>query len=275
MVNVVRKLDRYFGKWSYYVLRKPEKKDGGRSGARWVVRRDDDLSITLRYLKSQNRMGRHILMKPDNDESFFLCDDLSWDGIESFHMQNGHYKKGRLVIETSPGNYQVWVSCSRPLSVDEKVYWLSRIGSDRGCHPEGRTGRAPGYRNVKDKYLEDGRYPLSKLVWVDWRYTVSPPKIDVPKRAPRVCKPLFFSRRAGVDTAVDTSTIRRFMYDKGDESATDFAFALALLRRGENVGNVMARIADERTDWSNHQGEVAMKKYLKRSVARAASLISG
>jgi len=54
-----------------------------------------------------------------------------------------------MVVETSSGNYQVWIHSDRPLSLDEKRYWLKRLHNDPGADRNNRWGRYPGFRNRK------------------------------------------------------------------------------------------------------------------------------
>ncbi|EMS81501.1 DNA-primase RepB domain-containing protein [Desulfotignum phosphitoxidans] len=125
------------------------------------------------YLKAENAGGRHILIKPDSaiQPYYFLADDLDSDLLTRHHqLKPKVFKPGRMVIETSPGNYQVWIHSSRPLDLAEKRYWLEKMHSDPGADPKNRWGRCPGFRNRKEKHkTPSGQYPLAKLVWVDWK----------------------------------------------------------------------------------------------------------
>ncbi len=50
-----------------------------------------------------------------------MIDDLSNTTVQLHHKyNNGTWKPGRMVVETSPDNYQVWIHLDRPLSPDEK-----------------------------------------------------------------------------------------------------------------------------------------------------------
>ncbi len=53
--------------------------------------------------------------------------------------------------------------------------------------------------------------------------------------------------------------ITRSNYEKGNESSTDFAYALALIRRGYQDDDVRRRILFERNDWQNHESEKKRK----------------
>lgn len=72
------------------------------------------------YLKAENASGRHILIKPDSaiQPYYFLADDLNNALLIRQHqLKPGVFKSGRMIIETSPGNYQVWIHSSVPLTL--------------------------------------------------------------------------------------------------------------------------------------------------------------
>jgi hypothetical protein len=119
MKTILYKLDRFFlEKWSIAVL--------DLERGRWLVRPGTRI---ISYLKAENASGRHILIQPAHEiaSSFLMVDDITWPLIETQHMGPDRlFKPGRMVIETSPGNYQAWIRSSRPLSMEEKHYWLHR-----------------------------------------------------------------------------------------------------------------------------------------------------
>ncbi len=250
MDRIFKKLNRYFhGKWHLAVL---DLKAG-----RWI--KSPRLS-NIAYLKAQNAQGRHILIQPvpSMDRFYFLADDLNWDRIRKNHRHvDKSFKPGRMVIETSPGNYQVWIHSSHALPLQEKRYWLKKMGSDPGADPKNRWGRCPGFRNRKDKYRDNrGYYPLARLIWVDWKRQAQVP----------VCYPHKVQRHHGV-------AICRSDYFTGNESSTDFAYALALIRRGYTDTQVESRLRNERVLWKNHHGQRRMQSYLNRTIDKARSII--
>ena len=183
-------------------------------------------------------------------------------------------KAGRLVVETSPGNYQVWIRTDRVLSLQEKRHWLRRLGSDPGADPNGRWGRTPGFRNRKAKHIQaDGGYPLARLVWTDraGACAVIPPleapvSLEPPARTLEVGRSSH-PRPCGWRTCVPSSLPERSAYDRGDDSATDFAWCLALMRRGLDDDAVARRLHDVRESigWGRH----VPADYVRRTVARA------
>ncbi|WP_435051693.1 hypothetical protein [Desulfoferrobacter suflitae] len=69
------------------------------------------------------------------------------------------------------------------------------------------------------------------------------------------------------------STICRKQFDCGDESRTDFAYVLALLRRGLNDIFIRDRILTERTCWDSHLGTKRINHYLTRTIQRAKKIV--
>ena len=257
---IVAKLERYFqNSWHFGVL-DPQRE-------LWSVAPS---LAKIPYLKAQNARGCHIFMQPLRLAHFLLADDLAWEVIWRQHrLPDGRWKPARLVIETSPGNFQVWIHSRRPLSLEEKKHWLQKLGSDPAAHPQNRWGRAPGFRNRKEKYRSPaGHYPLARLVWIDSTTLADIPVLAEP--LPQHVLTFHPSRRGPVCRRQDCS---RAHFQRPDESATDFAYALALLRRGFTDHQIRARLLEERTSWANHQGGSRISHYLDRTIQRARQIL--
>lgn len=271
MHKVVQKIERYFGCLEFGVYKEAE--GPGEKGAVWPVKKNEK---AISYLRAMNAQGRHIFVRPafEREANYMMCDDLDKKGLEKHHQQDGKFKPGRLVVESSPDNYQVWIRSDRSLSIEEKKHWLEKMDSDPGASPRHRWGRAPGFRNRKNKYeVMDGdkkRYPLARLVWVDWKGRAKVPKVELPnpeiEQQPREAAPKAFGGRPGVLPV-------RSDFEKGNNSSTDFAYALALMRRGVDRSEVEERIRSERSDWQHHKGELSMKSYFKLTLDKAQEII--
>jgi hypothetical protein len=258
MKKVFDKLSRYFGSWKVGIMNP--------NGGMWSPEMDKDY---IPYLKAMNARGYHIFMTPDDEGCFLLLDDIPQTELGS-QRDGERYRAGRLVVETSPGNFQVWIKASRKLSNPEKRYWIRHFNSDTACDPNQRWGRCPGFRNNKPKYQKNGRYPLSRLIWVDWKEVADVPKVDLPK-APETDNriPAHPNR-----IKLDSGHICRGDYDRGDESATDFSYVLALLRRGFGEDDITQRLLSERHDWKNHKGDRRQSAYINRTIKRAVEIIN-
>lgn len=261
MKNIFAKLERYFGYgWQVAVL--------DTEAGRWVV---SPKTENIAYLKAENANGRHIVMQPDVAvaANYLLVDDID-ETLLQFHHRSplGKWKPGRLVVETSPKNFQVWIHSDRPLSLAEKRYWLEKMKSDPGADPNNRWGRCPGFRNRKQKHWTHTQgFPLARLVWVDWMK-----QAKIPIRSIRNAHQKRLSHQPP-GGGVCLHPISRNDYNRGDESATDFAYALALLRRGYPRDFVIKSILAERVNWNNHLGGCRLEKYIERTIGKAESLI--
>jgi len=266
MNNILFKLDKFFrGDWLLGVLNIKK--------GLWTV---SPKSSNIPYLKAQNANGQHILMQPQKPAQpyFLMADDIDGRLLKIHHKDAaGQWKPGRMVVETSPANYQIWIRSERPLDLHEKLHWLSILKNDPGAHPKNRWGRCPGFRNRKKKYKsESGKYPLSKLVWPDWKSSAHIPIVRTSKRISPVNSQSLSPQPRGF--VCQQNDINRSQYNRGNESATDFAYALALARRGTSPAVIYERIRTERTKWDNHRGHKRQNAYLERTIFKAFKIVS-
>lgn len=263
MKNLLNKLNRFFDKGFQISVLNLEK------GSRWLT---DNSNETIAYLKAVNAKGNHILIQPSDQSPYLLADDISPDLLRYHHQYHGKWRPGRMVVETSPDNYQVWIHSDRPIPLDQKRYWLGQLKSDPGADPHNRWGRCPGFRNRKAKYrTPSGGYPLAKLIWIDWKRCASIPMSDEHPKPLIPSKP--FSPLPPEGDVCLSFPISRGQYEKGDESATDFAYAMALMRRGASDDFVQQALLNERCKWKNHKGKARQEAYLTRSIQRARQVI--
>ncbi len=250
MKNILCKINRFFkNNCSIAVL--------DEAAGRWLVKPEPK---NLPYLKAENANGRHILVKADQhiQAYYLLVDDLDTALLVRHHKLNPKtFKYGRMVVETSPGKYQVWIHSKNALELDEKRCRLNRLKSDPGADPHNRWERCPGFRNRKQKHrTSSGEYPLARLVWVDWKN-----KADIPEITLKLRKNENLSHQpwGGV---CHKNKLTRSYYEKGDDSATDFAYALAFFRRGLTQTEIAHRIIAERQNWSNHSSPDYLAKLI-------------
>ena len=157
-----------------------------------------------------------------------------------------------------------------PVSLIGQRVELLYHDSDPGADPKHRWGRCPGFFNKKDKYqTPSGHYPLAKMIWVDWVNVAHiPPMLKT--------NPMKISTSGCSISNItfQNNSIRRIHYERGNESITDFAYALALARRGFSKQQIIERILAERTDWKNHTGDLRKMRYLDRTVSKALNIIA-
>ena len=262
MEKLFQKLARYFlNLWHVGILH-PEK-------GLWTIEPSLD---KIPYLKAKNAHGCHILIKPLYPAHYLLADDIDPLTLSRHHrLQDGQWKPARMIVETSPGNFQVWIHSKRPLSLEEKRIWLQKMQSDPAAHPHNRWGRCPGFRNRKEKYrTATGQYPLSNLIWIDWNSLADIPQL-LPAKAAPLQGPLSHPSPRGA--VCHPKTIARRDYLRSNESQTDFAYTLALARRGYSNQQIRERLLAERTCWENHTGERKRDLYIDRTIRRAREII--
>ncbi len=223
-------------------------------------------------LKAHNAKGRHIFMQPLDQPHYLLVDDLDWITVKRHHkLPDNTWKPGRMVVETSAHNFQVWIRSGHPLSLEQKRSLLKMLQNDPGADPNNRFGRCPGFRNRKDRHQSpDGKYPLCKLIWIDWLSLAHIPQHLLQHHStssPNLSHP----PRGGVCLQTPPS---RCLYQRNGESETDFSYALALSRKGYPDHIIRSLIIEQRTSWQNHLGEIRKNAYINRTIAKARSIIN-
>lgn len=260
MITIFKKLDRYFlSNWRLAVL---DLKKG-----RWLLEPEPSV---IAYLKAENANGRHILIQPKDPAAYLLADDLSEAILRVHHkLPDGTFKPGRMVVETSPGSFQVWIHFDHPVGMEQKRFLLQKLRSDPGADPNNRFGRCPGFRNRKEKHKSsNGYFPLAKLIWIDWKYRA---RIPDGLYSPRMLRNQTLSPQppwGGV-----CQRFSRDHFNTGDESRTDFAYVLSLIRNGYSDDHIRSCILTERSDWTHHQGQKRKTEYLSRTIHRARKVM--
>jgi hypothetical protein len=116
---------------------------------------------TLRYLlptmlANATRNERNLIVRPVSDRATFIqLDDLDREGAERLKAA------AFLGLETSPGNYQAWVSIPAG-QADKDFARRLRKGAGADDTASGAT-RVAGSLNFKDKYAPD--FPTVKIAY--------------------------------------------------------------------------------------------------------------
>ena len=276
MAPILKKLKTYFGDCEFGVF---QEATGDKDGAVWAVPAEEN---RIDYLKAMNAQGKHVFIRPcfEQEARYMLHDDLDRNGLAKYHQDaNGRWKPGRLVVESSPDNYQVWVKADRELSNAEKKHWLTLLNSDPGASPKHRWGRAPGFRNRKEKYQTSAGYPLAKLCWIDYQNAAKVPAVEIPKEVPPTKRHTSPPAKTG-KFKNDGQLPTRDQYFKGfdgkgkaQESEQDLSYMMALIRHEVPEHEVKSRVMAERTNWSNHEGVRRQNAYINRTYDKAKSFI--
>jgi hypothetical protein len=123
-----------------------------------------NIENSLLWLKHENANGKDIYIRPDKEENraIILVDDLSSIQIDEM------VKRGiepACKIETSPQNYQVWISLGiEPMPADQRLIvakiLATEFGGDKASADSNHYGRLAGFTNRKNKHKQDGKYPF-------------------------------------------------------------------------------------------------------------------
>lgn len=240
---------------------------------------------TLPYARAMNAELMHIFNRPlfEFEPHFVLHDDADADAVLLYHgfdvrRRPARAWPGRLIVESSPGCYQIWVRLVSPATPEEKKRWLDCVGSDPGAAPFHRWGRAPGFQNVKLEHRKpDGSYPLARLIWVNAEPVESIAALLAPNHAPQAApqnapRPAAPRRAAPPRRQLPEPTLEdRGRFDRGDDSRTDMSWCLSLLVRGYDAATVRAALQQARSviGWHHHTPD----DYVERTVSNAVAYL--
>jgi RepB DNA-primase from phage plasmid len=126
------------------------------------------LVSSIPWLLYQNWHGSHIYVRPKGESNLTLIDDLKAEAVAKM-WEEGY--QPAVVVQTSPGNYQVWVKhaekLDRELGTAVARDLARRFGGDVKAADWRHFGRLAGFRNTKEKYKQIVEVPG----YEDWRKT--------------------------------------------------------------------------------------------------------
>jgi hypothetical protein len=126
----------------------------------------EQVVAAISWLRRENAHGAHIFVRPHGAHALSLVDDVSAGAIAA--MKESGFQP-TVVVETSPGNFQVWVNHGRVLSdhsfssraAKELVH---RFGGDPSSADWRHFGRLAGFTNQKPKRRSsNGFQPFVRL----------------------------------------------------------------------------------------------------------------
>jgi hypothetical protein len=230
------------------------------------------------WLKFQNRDGRNIYVRPKGEHALSLVDDLTREALH--RMKESGFAPG-IVVETSPGNFQVWLNHGRVLSqrVSSAVAraLAEQFGGDLGSADWRHYGRLAGFTNRKEKHRqEDGRFPFVRLIHAGGE--VYPNANDFLQR---IEDQLEAARREAekrrgwannnrVRQNGDVKSIEYFRRDPryaGDGNRIDIAYAVYALSHG--VPEEQVRMAITSRDLNHKGNEKRQADYVDRTIQKA------
>jgi RepB DNA-primase N-terminal domain len=116
-------------------------------------------------LKYRNAHSSHIYIRPSGEHRFTTLDDLHETSLARLAADGFN---PCAVVETSAGNFQVWLKHPRtfpkPLGTFAAQTLAKRYDADPSAADWRRFGRLPGFTNCKPKYRKpDGFFPFVRL----------------------------------------------------------------------------------------------------------------
>lgn len=236
---------------------------------------------SIGYMRSKNRQGWHIYLRPADHHPYTLLDDLDNERIEM--LRDSGFALA-LIVETSPGNMQAWINHGQTLAPDLSTAVAQHLaevfGADRSSADWRHFGRLAGFTNRKPKYqLPNGHYPFVRLL--ESAGTINPTSaqvIDVARallekrRADDTAARSRFSDYKGGTVAKSIQDFRNAPAYSGDGHRADLAYATYALAHGERAEAVEAAIRSR--DLSHKGGESRIRDYVERTLAKAREAIS-
>jgi hypothetical protein len=124
----------------------------------------DSIFTSVQWLKFNNANGHDIYITQNNnlDRALILVDDLKIDQIKQMDKRGVN---PACVIETSPDNYQVWVSLGlEPMPKNQRKILATLLAKTFGGDPASvdanHFGRLAGFTNRKPEYQKESGYPF-------------------------------------------------------------------------------------------------------------------
>jgi hypothetical protein len=139
-----------------------------RSDGRMILRerwREAEIIDALAWLRHENAAGAQIYVRPAGVHALTLIDDLTAETVQSMA---GEGFEPAVVVETSRGNYQVWLKHAEVL--DERTstaaakLLAARLAGDPSSADWRHFGRLAGFTNQKlQRRLPSGLAPFVRL----------------------------------------------------------------------------------------------------------------
>jgi hypothetical protein len=243
----------------------------------------DSLVHSVGWLRLQNFQGRNIYIRPKGEHPLSLLDDLTFAAIGQ--MKDEGFNPA-VILETSPGNFQVWVNhgevLPKELSTRAARTLSEKFHGDPSSADWRHFGRLAGFTNRKGAYRgDDGLFPFVKLIEASGEVypqskaflTQIRQGIEQAQRA-TAARRQYFTRPTGNPRHLQTiRDFRRKPDYQGDGNRIDLAYAIYAL--SHDVAESEVRDAISSRDLSHKGNQKRQADYIKRTVQKAWSAIRG
>ncbi|MDR0676802.1 MAG: RepB family DNA primase [Elusimicrobiota bacterium] len=253
----------------------------------------DDIINLIPRLKYENINDKDIFIgqSEDIDRALILVDDLD---ITQIRLMTERGVNPACVIETSPKNYQIWVSLGlEPMAkVHRKIVAVTlakEFGGDLACASANHMGRLAGFTNRKRKYLSNKGYPFVRC----WSFTGCHADKSNEIRAWAIAKSkeeeLIYDKQLYLKNVslnkTKTKLLPGYIYNlyfdqwlnhnkkQGlDYSLGDFAVVSRMLKEGYNELDIVESLINNSPDLSNRKKN-HIEDYAIRTVKAARKLL--
>jgi hypothetical protein len=234
------------------------------------------------WLRLQNREGRNIYLRPKGEHDLSMVDDLTTDAVSA--MKQAGFNPA-VIVETSLGNYQVWLKhperLSKEVSTAAARALAEKFGGDRGAADWRHFGRLAGFTNRKTKYFDasTGLYPFVRLIEVaggvysEAERFLADVKSGLERRHAEREELRQRAKTATIRTQ-DRKSIDGFRADcryGGDGTRVDLAYAVYALSHGSSAAEV--EVAIRSRDLSHKGSERRQNDYVERTIKKALATI--
>lgn len=227
-------------------------------------------------LRKRNRNLCHIDVRPSGLSRLTFLDDLKADQIDDLVEMRA---RPAVIVESSPGNYQVWLKHSRELTADEAKLsadiWTTQAQGDPGAAAASHFGKLAGFTNPKQRHMQSSGYQPFVLVH-KWSGEVFEYAEEFDRRLEAKVRDFAAFDRAvektmGRRTDAGNKTIDDFRsnpkYD-GDHHREDFAYAIYAASHGRNQDDVVQELLGSR-DLSKKGNPARQHKWVEATVTKA------
>ena len=237
----------------------------------------DTLLRSIFWLRHQNREDRNIYIRPKGEHNLSLVDDLKWTSVQA--MKTIGFEPA-LVVQTSPGNFQVWVK--HPQALDKETGTAAaralaqKFDGDIGAADWRHFGRLAGFTNRKEKYKgADGLYPFVLLMehpgipYQNGSRFLSEIKVIL-EQEQEAKKQLAGTVMTGPHRPSILKSIDGFRHDPkygGDGTRIDLAYAVYAFAHGASTLEVSAALRSR--DLSHKGNEKRQEDYVQRTIQKA------
>jgi hypothetical protein len=235
----------------------------------------------LKYLKAMNIQQQHIYIRPTLPNSYTVIDDvlpekLGWAEYEGLEPC--------AAVETSPGNYQLWLKHSEvmqpALSTQASRILAEWFDGDPSSADFKRFGRFPGFTNPKPKHKNaSGQSPFSRLQHArDRVFTKSIEVLEIARVRLEVEQEQKKNLARTFAVNRKTTSIKSWeAFEKnpryqGDLNRVDIAYAMYALSRGIPRSELFSTLSQR--DLSHKGSTKRQEAYIDRTIKKAEDLIS-